>query len=89
MKTLKKRIPHLNLLDILPNEIDGYALREFIEDNYNELCELDDMPCIQGRELYYDTSFVGKVFMLTPTHCKYITQILSKDFDDVEVDDNE
>jgi hypothetical protein len=91
METLKKRIPHTDLLQVLP-DLDGYIIYKCITENIGELCEVDVMSSIRGSDLYYDTDFDGVIFMLTPNHCQFIIEKImdvSNDFRKKEEDSDD
>lgn len=81
---LKKRIPHLDLLEMLPWKIDLRFFNKFTHENIEELLEVDILTSVKREDLYYgaESDSEDTILMLTPLHCKYIIEKLTKHFCD-------
>ena len=81
---LSKRIPHFDLLDMLPCKVNFQFFHNFIHENIEELLEIDHLGAVKREDLYYgaESDSDDTIMMLTPAQCQFITGKLVKHFGD-------
>lgn len=82
---LKKRIPHLDLLEMLPCKPSFRFFHDFIHENIEELLEIDHLGVTKREDLYYgaESDSEDPIMLLTPLQCQYIVKKLSENFDKI------